>query len=253
MPRIKPAGEKQRHRYRKQLAEDQWPVFDRLTDLVTTPRADLHWYHEIGTLVRELLPAAGKHRERGAVTGLAKALGPSPSVFQKAARFAELYPSSQEVKPLERMGMDWTRLSLTFSVADEKARMQLLREAANDGWSIPRVRFEVQERHPSKRRGIGGRPRKKPEAYGPVSTLHCLKYLSEGWLGFYEEAWSTVKSRDWNRLVRDCPMSERETLRSRLEDTDGVLEKVAEACGWARQALAGLRRQVGTRGAKPAR
>ena len=150
---------------------------------------------------------------------LAKALGPCSSVFQKAARFAELYPSSQDVKPLEQLGMDWTRLSLTFSVPNAKARLQLLREAAKDGWSIEQVRFEVQRQYPSKRRGVGGRPRKRPGAYGPEITLRRLKQSSEGWLRFYKDAWATLKSTDWKGLARDWPKGEREKLRALLADT----------------------------------
>ena len=92
MPRIKSAADRQRQRYREQLAAGQRPAFDRLTRLVDAPRSDLRWYHAVGALVRKLLPAAGRRRGAGALAGLAQALGPCPSLLQKAARFAQLYP-----------------------------------------------------------------------------------------------------------------------------------------------------------------
>jgi len=244
MPRIKPAPDKQRQRYRERLAQGQRPAFDRLTKLITAPRPELRWYHAVGTLVRKLLPAAGERRGKRALAGLAQALGPCASLFQRAARFVHLYSSRANLARLEELGVDWTRLWLTFSVEDEKDREKLLSEAVHQKWRIEQVRYEVQQRHPSKRRGVGGRPRAKPRAYGPESTLRRLKQLSEGWLTFYEDAWSTVKSSEWKRLVRDCPKGDRGKLRTLLESTGATLVRVAAACEQARHRLPGELRQV---------
>jgi hypothetical protein len=252
MPRIKPATDRQRQRYREQLAAGQRPAFDRLTGLVDAPRSDLRWYHAVGALVRELLPAAEKRRGKGALAGLAEALGPCPSLLQKAARFAQLYPSEKHLARLEQIGVDWTRLWLTFSIEDEKDREWLLREAVRGGWTSEQRRFEVQRRHPSRRLGVGGRPRAHPGAYGPEVTLRRLEQLSQNWLKFYQDAWLAVKPPVWKGLVRGWPKGDREKLRALLELADRALAGVATACEETRQTLAGLLRQVGPADRKPA-
>src|SRR5262245_39657525 len=113
-----------------------------------------------------LLPTAQERRGKNALAGLARALGPCPSLLTKAARFAHLYPLQEDLAALERLGVDWARLGLTFSVQDRKARERLLRETVRRQWWIEQLRFEVQRRFPSGRRGVGGRPRARPGAYG---------------------------------------------------------------------------------------
>ena len=252
MPRSKPAADRQRRRYREKLDAGQRPAFDRLTNLMAAPRPELRWYHAVGALVRGLLPAAEKRRDKGALAGLAEALGPCPSLLQKVARFAQLYPSEKHLARLEQIGVDWTRLWLTFPVGGEKARATLLREAVRGGWTSERLRYEVQRRHPSRRLGVGGRPRANPGAYGPEVTLCRLEQLSQNWLKFYEDAWSAVKPLGWKRLVRGWPKGDREKLRALLELADGALAGVAAACEQARQTLAGLLGQVGPADTKPA-
>ena len=63
---------------------------------------------------------------------------------------------------------------LTFAVRDLTKRHELLREAVDNGWTSGQLRFRVQERTPSKRRGVGGRPRRQVEDYGPDVTLRQL-------------------------------------------------------------------------------
>jgi hypothetical protein len=127
----------------------------------------------------------------------------------------------------------------------------LLREAIRGSWTSERLRFEVQRRHPSRRLGVGGRPRAHPGAYGPEVTLRRLEQLSQNWLRFYQDAWSAVKPPGWNRLVRGWPRSDREKLRALLKLADGALTGVAAACEDARRTLAGLLRQVGPADTKP--
>src|SRR5262249_42129762 len=153
-----------------------------------------------------------ERRDKGALAGLAAALGPCPSLLQKAARFALLYPSEKHLARLEQIGVDWTRLWLTFPVENQKDRETLLREAVQGSWTSERLRFEGQQQHPSRRLGVGGRPRAHPGAYGPEVTLRRLEQHSQAWLRFYQDAWSGVGPPDWKRLVRDWPKGDREKL-----------------------------------------
>ncbi|HBI42785.1 MAG TPA: hypothetical protein DDY78_07995, partial [Planctomycetales bacterium] len=82
------------------------------------PRADLGWYHEVGRRVAGLIPTKGR-RGLDWFGRLSGALGPSPSMLRKAARFAALDPSEANMQALVAMRMDWTLLELPFSVGDE--------------------------------------------------------------------------------------------------------------------------------------
>jgi hypothetical protein len=119
MPKIRPAPKADRLAFGKQLPKGQRPRFAQLAYLVEQHRTDLDWYHAVGKRVRELheaIPAA--RRGTGWAAALAGALGVSPSLLQKANRFVQLYPFQQDVKRLEKLGLDWTRLYLTFAVED---------------------------------------------------------------------------------------------------------------------------------------
>jgi len=167
MPKIRPAPREARQAFGKQLPKGQRPRFAELAHLVEQHRTDLDWYHAVGTLVRKLrdaIPAA--RRGKGWAAALAVALGVSPSLLQKATRFVELYPTAKDFKPLQELGLDWTRLYLTFAVKGRQARQAFQRRAVKDGWSQQKVRFRIQQLQGSRQRA-GGRPRRLPAGYGP--------------------------------------------------------------------------------------
>jgi hypothetical protein len=112
--KIRPTSGKVRHRYRKRLpGPEQQSAFDELGRLIDSPGDDLPWHHRVGELVGRLRP----ERWRGTrwTRRLAKALGPSPQLLVKTRRFAQLYPTRQDVAKLEAMRVNWTRLYISFS------------------------------------------------------------------------------------------------------------------------------------------
>jgi hypothetical protein len=117
----------------------------------------------VGTLLKRL--RGGDRAEQGEkwVPNLAKALGPSAAQLQRMLRFADLYPTTDSVRELQDMNVDWTRLYIAFVVSDKGQRHELLREALEQGWTIEQMRFECRKRGASKRRAVGGRPRSKPQ------------------------------------------------------------------------------------------
>jgi hypothetical protein len=142
----------------------QKTALDALGRLVAAPGADLGWRHKVGLQIAQLIPTKGR-RGFGWFDQLSEALGPSPSMLRKAARFVALYPSEASLQALEEMRVDWTLLELTFSVGVEEQRHKLLRRAVSEGWSGQNLRFEVQRRFASRRGGVGGRPRRRLSAH----------------------------------------------------------------------------------------
>jgi hypothetical protein len=115
-----------------------------------------------------------------------------------------------------------------------------LAEAGRAGWTPEQMRFEVQRRHPTRRHGIGGRPRRKRKSFGAEVTLRELERLSRSWLDFHSSVWSEVKDRGWKGLVRNWPAGDRDKLRELLRDTQQALGRLATACQEARATVAGL-------------
>jgi len=184
MPKIRPAPKADRQAFSKQLPKGQRPLFSELAHLVDHHRTDLDWYHAVGKLVRDLrdlrdaIPA--DQSKTGWAADLADALGVSPSLLQKANRFVQLYPTAKDYKPLQELGLDWTRLYLTFAVKGRQARQAFQRRAVKDGWSPKEVRFRIQQAQGSRQRA-GGRPRQQPASYGPEVALREMARLSQRW------------------------------------------------------------------------
>jgi len=240
--KIKPTSKDVRRSYRQDLSGPQQRAFDELGDLIDSPRDDLAWYHRVGRLVGRLRPEVPRGTRWS--RRLAEALGPSPELLAKARRFTELYPTRKDVQELERMRVNWTRLYISFAVSNQEKRHALLRRAVDEGWSNQQLRFTVQQRFPSRRRGVGGRPRREFSSHGPEVTLRELGRQCRRWLDFHEQAWQAVKGRDWAGLVRGWPVGDLDDLLQLLRSTDEVLTEVAGACRAARAALAGLRQRA---------
>jgi hypothetical protein len=113
-----------------------------------------------------------------------------------------------------------------------------------EGWSSERLRYEVQKRHPTGRRGVGGPTPRDPQAFDPELTLRELERLSRRWLRYYEHAWSAVKREAWRQLVRDWPPERRDALGQLLDDADVALGDLLNRCQKARDLLADLRREM---------
>jgi hypothetical protein len=154
-----------------------------------------------------------------------------------------LYPKKEDVERFAKMGVDWTRLWISFPV--KEGREKLLRQAIREKWTIPRLRFEVQDRYGSKRRGVGGRRRKAPTPQGPEVALRELERRSKAWLLFYGAAWKKVGKEEWKDLVASWPATGMDKLDELLDEADQALADIEVACKEARQRLAELRRRAG--------
>jgi hypothetical protein len=243
MAKIKPPKETDRRQYREQLQRpEQRRAFDGLVKLIAAPKDTLAWHHEVGSLVAQFRP----ENPRGTQWSreLAKALGPSAELLEKSLRFTKEYPTPGDFAELERMGVHWTRLYFSFVIKDEKARHALLREAVDEDWSDRQLRLTIQERYPSNRRGVGGRPRRAVTGHGPEVALREMGWQCRNWAESYQGSWSKVTDGQWEQLVRDWPAGEREKLRKRLKDTAAAVKAVAKGCAAVGRALAKQLRQL---------
>lgn len=123
MARIQQAPEKDRLSFGKLLNAKQVKHFDNLLEMVSKPRNDLDWCHQLGTLT------LGNCSEQGHgqnwISQLARPLGPKPSLLHKARRFVELYPRNTGADLSQSQGLDWSRLPLTFVMADARGAKQI--------------------------------------------------------------------------------------------------------------------------------
>ncbi len=243
MPRSKKPSAEARRQFRDALPAPLRPDFDRLVRHADTPPDGVAWYHQLGTLVRHLRGAgdAGPLRAAGGLKRLSEAVGVADSLLQKAGRFADLYPRKRDLRGVVGLGVDWTRLWLSFPVGDREERHALLLEAVADGWDQDSLRFEVQRRHPTGRRGVGGRKPRAAEGHGPEVTLRQLVLAGKSWLSLYKGAWSRISRADWERLLAGRP-AEAARFRELIRDAGETIEALARASGEVRSLLAGLLR-----------
>jgi hypothetical protein len=241
--KIQPTSEDVRLQYRRRpLDPEQQRAFDKLGRLIDSPRDDLAWHRRVGELVGRLRPEV--QRGLGWARRLAEALGPSPELLAKARRFAELYPSHKDVRELEEMGVNWTRLYFAFAAPNKRDRHALLRKAVRERWPDQRLRFTVQQCFPSKRRGVGGRPRRDLTSHGPEVTLRELGRQCRRWLDFHEQAWKGVRDQEWVRFVQSWPRGDLAKFLRLLGSAEEARKKMAGACRAVRGTLARLRQRA---------
>jgi hypothetical protein len=242
MPKIRPASQADRQAFSKRLPKGQRLLFAQLANLVEQHRTDLDWYHAVGRLVRELhdvIPAA--RRGTGWAAALAGALGVSPSLLQKATRFVELYPTAKDFKPLKELGLDWTRLYLTFAVEDAR-RSEFQERAVREGWTPKEVRFRIQQAQGSRQRA-GGKPRQLPAGYGPEVALREMARLSQHWQQFHEQVWEGEEAIA--RQLKQLPKAKfTEALLRASQEAEAALAYLGEHWAGVKATVTGLRGKV---------
>jgi hypothetical protein len=243
MIKTKPELQKRKKAFRCKLETKQQEVFDQICKHIKQKRSGLPWYHKLGMLVKSLIPPGVE--QEGRINWLEKpagALGLSPSLLQKAVRFYDEYPSHQDVEELQRKGVGWTRLYVSFGVADKKARHALLSDSTLLGWTARDLRFEAQHQYPTKRRGIGGRSSKPLTTFGPARTLREMKRVTNRWLEFYSHVWN---QEAWKSLLQDWAPESRAKLKNLMTELDYDLDCLLKKGQEARDRLAGFRQEVG--------
>ena len=160
------------------------PTLEQARALLASPRPELIWHHELGTLLPQLLESAGG---QGAVAGLAGQLGVSPARVYQHTWFARDY-TQRAAQEMDQRNVPWSFVIALMGVEDEAERRRLLEQAAENKWTLARLRLEVRRRHPSRRPGAG-RQRQPRQSQGPEVDLARLSLATREWLDLYEAAW----------------------------------------------------------------
>jgi hypothetical protein len=195
---IRPTDETARRAYRQGLNKVLTRCFETLCTLIDSPSTALTWYHEVGKVVRALRERAPDGK--GDYAALSKAIGPSPAVLVKVARFAELYPEQADIQPLLSKGVVWTQLYLSFPVEDRDKRHAILSAATEGRWSIARLRKELNLKYPSGREGAGGWERRS-ENLGTKENLRQLRRLTKDWVHFYKAVWKRTHDQSLRKVA----------------------------------------------------
>jgi hypothetical protein len=162
MPHIKPASREARAAYRQGLPPELRGTFDQLAGALADWRYELDWYHQVGTLLRQLREGATPEGGGSWLKGLPGALNVSPGLLVKASRFAQLYPRKKDVRELEKLGLDWTGSVPRTEPSQFKQRAEKVlwcyghaQQLARQGiWTVAveeKPNFQVLKRRPIRR------------------------------------------------------------------------------------------------------
>src|SRR5947208_142394 len=97
-------------------------------------------------------------------------------------------------------------------------------------WTILQLCISVQQRFPTKRPGVGGRPRQKPPRCGPEVALRELQRVNRHLLDFHQHTWWKGNRSGWRKLVQEWPAADDEKLQRLLKNAKDSISKVARAC-----------------------
>lgn len=226
MPNLELKPEAVRNSFRASLAVNLQREFDQLEKLLMSPIQNLPWYHDLGTRIT----AIRRSPERSfSMRALSAALGPSSSVLAKACRFVKEYTEVEIRGALSRTGTDWTHLTLAFSIRSKTARHKLLAESTREKWSPKELQAQVQLRHPTGRRGMGGRRPKELRGLNAAEQLKELARRTDAWLFFY------------NSIVADIRLSIGRTRRSQSSYNKSLRKTLLRMSGAVRNMRALLK------------
>jgi hypothetical protein len=237
VPYISHASPEARTKFRKGLGIKARSHFDKLVVALKNQSHDLVWYHDFGRRIRAFRNSQGDTDRSGVINALSSALGPSSSLLRKVCHFVRLYPDSKALKEVSNTGIDWMRLIITFAIPNKTKRHTVLRQAVRENWSQDDLRFQVQAKFPSRRRGVGGRPRRPvTRGFDAEGALREFHRLIGQLIALHDEALADMTEKDWSRLP---PMGDPEllirvkylakSLRSDLKFAKSAIAAVNEA------------------------
>jgi hypothetical protein len=192
------------------------PAVTRLKALLARPRTDLGWRFEIGRALAALRrDGQADARPVRVVAGLARM---SRVQAHHHLRFADLF-NREDVEGLK---LAWTSVVAVMAIDDTAERLELLRDAATEGWSKARIQREVRLRRPAP-----GRPGIRRRRV--TSDLAELWRLADAVTDFVERyrLWAKqVPLEDQVRLIREFIDGVNEEVAGRRLDRLGEAERV---------------------------
>ncbi|MEJ7638101.1 MAG: hypothetical protein WKF75_09020 [Singulisphaera sp.] len=182
-----------------------------------------------------------------AMQALGVEVGTNPATLRRARQFARVYKSEKHLEALltlrtpEGLPLGWSHVQELISVEHRAARARLQRLAATEGWTVRRLKAEVQQIHGGKR-SEGGRKFAPPGT--PEEALRRLSDQGRMWIKLSKQTILLDSYNVIDRISELEPGSRPEHL-VRLKELLAVLAEVEEVARMAKTQLGKLERRLG--------
>lgn len=202
------------------------------------------WYRR-GQQVTGLSGEGARDVGRGMQT-LAIEAGTNPATLRRARQFARVYTEKQldallKLRTPEGLPLGWSHVQELIAVEDRASRAGLQRRAAGEGWTVRKLKAEVQKIHGGKR-SKGGRKFATPGT--PEDALRRLADVGRVWIRLTKETVLLDRSRVLDGLSEVEPGAGTEGL-TLLKEAMTVLAEVAEVAGMAKAQIGRMERRLG--------
>ncbi|PHS02275.1 MAG: hypothetical protein COA78_21565 [Blastopirellula sp.] len=198
---------------------------------------DLLWWHEVGTYVNEFFPTGKRQYGTNMTELLASELtkdGPkaitriSNDLWQarKIARNLTKQEAKNWTKKQKTKSLSANHFYILVSVEDKDQRNKLHEQCLQDGWSIVRLRAEVQNLFGHKR-SRGGRKPQPREIPLPMVALQEIQIQARRWMANHE-VWFAGKKASFHDVSQIIQSAE---MHQNLRETIGALSKMNRAVG----------------------
>jgi hypothetical protein len=212
----------------------QQRALEAATRLLKEGRRDLLWHHELGVQLGNLAEGAGYGDRRA--EELARALGLSRVSVYQHRQFVSRYPERAEVRDLLRAGLSWAHVVALLPVADGGDRRRLQRAAAEQRWSVDRLRLEVRGLRQAQ--ASSGAGRRQPDA---AALLKRLEDATAAWVLAHDALQAGDDEGSLDDVRGALRRAEDPALRTRLASLLEALDRLQVLAGSLRDRLRALR------------
>jgi len=181
-----------------------------------------------------------------AMEKLGAGVGTNPATLRRARQFARVYTENQleallKLRTPEGLPLGWSHVQELISVEDRAGRARLQRLAATEGWTVRRLKAEVQRLRGGKR-SRGGRKFAPPGT--PEEALRRLADQGRMWVNLSKQTILFDSFDVVDRLSETEPGLQPERL-ARLKEAIAVLAEVEKVARMAKAQLGKLERRLG--------
>ncbi len=169
---------------------------------------DFTWWHDVGSLVAELIPKGDRHYGENVVQLVVQHLEPDrepegPRYFLYQARDLADKFTREEALELTEAGLPKCHLAALLSGEDKTQRQRLWRRCLEQGWSYQRLCQEIQNAKGRKRSGAGRKP-KRPKRQSAGVALPNICLMADKWMRNHD-VWFHGASRPFRTVgKKDC-------------------------------------------------
>ena len=222
--------------------------FDVLKDyLCTQPmRPDVAWEYRLGAMVQALCPKEKRQYGEGHIDTLAHELGGDKNLANKlwlARNLNVAYGRKEITQLIKAAAASGIHLGINHAIAlarlkDKQQREQVTERCITEGWSVRRLRREVQQLLGGKKSGGGIDlvPLKSSE-----DALHDLLARTNDWLNRYKKLWFLAPKA---KLASPFSKKTAARLATQLQEAEDALSELRDAADFARQSLRDHRDQA---------